>query len=87
MGPHPHTPATPARDTPTYLADDAPATPRVQVWNLTDQPRLVLIMDVWHPMLTSDAQRHQAMSSELERSIYRDVVERGDYKPTDQRGH
>lgn len=59
----------------------------LQVWNLTEQPRLVLIVDIWHPQLASDEQRYAAMKSDLEKEIYAGVVQRGFYGNTIERGH
>ena len=58
-----------------------------EVWNLTDQPRLVLIVDIWHPELDTDEKRMRALQTDDERSIYRDVVHRQVYQTTNQRGH
>ena len=32
-----------------------------EVWNETEQPRVVLIVDIWHPQLRSDAERRRAI--------------------------
>ena len=58
-----------------------------EVWNLTDAPRLVLIVDLWHPQLDTDEKRLRAMNSDDERQIYLDVVQRQKYQPTEMRGH
>ena len=58
-----------------------------EVWNLTDQPRLVLIVDIWHPQLDSDEKRGKAMQSDEERSLYYGVVHRHEYQTTEMRGH
>ena len=58
-----------------------------EVWNETDQPRLVLILDLWHPMLDTDEKRLQAMQSDAERELYLGVVRRQEYQTTELRGH
>lgn len=58
-----------------------------EVWNLTSQPRLVLIVDLWHPQLDTDDKRLAAMNSQLERDIYLGVVKRNEYGNTIERGH
>ena len=57
-----------------------------EVWNLTDQPRLVLIVDIWHPQLDTDEKRLKAMASEHQQAIYRGVVHRRFYGSTKERG-
>ena len=58
-----------------------------EVWNLTASPRLVLIVDLWHPMLTSDEQRLAALQNDDEREVYLGVARRGTYRNTSLRGH
>ena len=57
------------------------------MWNETAQPRLVLICDMWHPQLDTDAKRLAAMNSDDEREVYRGVVMRQHYHSTELRGH
>ena len=58
-----------------------------EVHNETDEPRLVLIVDMWHPELLTDEQRRSAMQDEEQRQRYTDVVNRGQYETTTLRGH
>ena len=58
-----------------------------EVWNLTEQPRLVLIVDLWHPQLDSDEKRMSAMQTDDERQVYRGVASRREYRSTELRGH
>lgn len=58
-----------------------------EVRNDTDSPRLVLIVDLWHPELAGDEARLGAMQHEAQRAAYRGVVERGEYEATTLRGH
>ena len=58
-----------------------------EVWNTSDEARLVLIVDLWHPGLSTKEERMAAMRRPLERDIYLGVVERGEYGNTVERGH
>ena len=58
-----------------------------EVWNLTEQPRLVLIVDLWHPQLDSDEKRMSVMQTDDERQVYRGVASRREYRSTELRGH
>lgn len=44
-----------------------------EVWNASPEPRLVFIVDVWHPQLTTDEQRLAALD-EVGRQRYRRTV-------------
>jgi aspartyl/asparaginyl beta-hydroxylase (cupin superfamily) len=59
----------------------------LQVHNETDAARLVLIVDLWHPELVTDAQREATLPAEEQRERYRGVVERNEYLTTTLRGH
>ena len=61
--------------------------PFAQVWNETDHPRLVLIVDLWHHELETDAKRLATLSNEHDREAYISVVHRREYTNTTQRGH
>jgi len=58
-----------------------------EVWNRTDQPRLVLIVDLWHPQLDTDAKRMRMMENDGQRELYKGVVKRQHYQATEMRGH
>ena len=58
-----------------------------EVWNLTKQPRVVLIVDLWHPGLDTDAKRLAALQTDAERECYLGVVDRNEYQMTTERGH
>jgi len=58
-----------------------------EVWNLTKQPRVVLIVDLWHPGLDTDAKRLAALQTDAERECYLGVVDRDEYQMTTERGH
>ena len=58
-----------------------------EVWNMTSHPRVVLICDLWHPQLDTDAKRLSALQTEAERETYLGVVRRQEYQTTTQRGH
>ena len=60
--------------------------------NDTALPRLVLIVDVWHPQLSSHAQRLAILRAALVdpdglTAVYEGVVRKGLYLNTTQRGH
>jgi aspartyl/asparaginyl beta-hydroxylase (cupin superfamily) len=57
------------------------------VHNETDEARLILLIDLWHPELQTDAQRLAVLPHEEQRERYRGVVERGEYETTVLRGH
>ena len=57
-----------------------------EVWNHTSEPRLVLIVDIWHPQLQHDADRAKALTHEWQRERYRRAL-RGEHDMTTQRGH
>ena len=54
---------------------------------MTSHPRVVLICDLWHPQLDTDAKRLSALQTEAERETYLGVVRRQEYQTTTQRGH
>ena len=58
-----------------------------EVWNTSEEARLVLIVDLWHPALRSDGERRAVMRRALERDIYDGVIEKGEYGNTNERGH
>ncbi|KOO27292.1 aspartyl asparaginyl beta-hydroxylase [Chrysochromulina tobinii] len=58
-----------------------------EVWNLTKHPRVVLIVDLWHPGLDTDAKRLAALQTDAERECYLGVVDRDEYQMTTERGH
>ena len=58
-----------------------------EVWNLTKYPRVVLIVDLWHPGLDTDAKRLAALQTDAERECYLGVVDRDEYQMTTERGH
>ena len=47
-----------------------------EVWNDADTPRLLLILDAWHPGLTSEQQRHDALDTESSRRRYQTLLQR-----------
>jgi len=57
------------------------------VHNETEEARLVLIVDMWHPELQSDAQRVGALQTAEQCERYKAVVQRGVYESTTLRGH
>ena len=57
------------------------------VHNETEEARLVLIVDLWHPELETDEQRSDALNDEAQRERYRGVALRGEYETTTLRGH
>ena len=57
-----------------------------EVWNETDAARLVLIVDLWHPDLATDAQRLATLDPPEARR-YEAVVRHGHYETTTERGH
>ena len=57
------------------------------VHNETEEARLVLIVDLWHPELETDEQRADALNDEAQRERYRGVALRGEYETTSLRGH
>ena len=58
-----------------------------EVHNDTDEARLVLIVDLWHPMLVTDQSRVDALEDDQQRRRYRDVVDNSIYESTTLRGH
>jgi len=58
-----------------------------EVHNSTSQPRLVLIVDMWHPELATDAERAGALQDDAQRERYRGVADSGTYENTTLRGH
>ena len=59
-----------------------------EVWHDGDSPRLVLIADIWHPELSSHAQRWPFMNA-IERKRYDKIVAEDCpiFENTDKRGH
>ena len=57
-----------------------------EVWNETAEPRLVLIVDLWHPQLRTDSQRRGAMWQAWQADRYSQVLA-GDFETTTERGH
>ena len=47
-----------------------------EVWNDAETPRLLLILDAWHPGLTSEQQRHDALDTESSRRRYQTLLQR-----------
>jgi hypothetical protein len=47
----------------------------------------VLIVDLWHPGLDTDAKRLAALQTDAERECYLGVVDRDEYQMTTERGH
>jgi aspartate beta-hydroxylase len=41
-----------------------------EVWNETDLPRLVLIMDIWHPGLNTEKKRLGALEHEHDKQVW-----------------
>ncbi|KAK3239832.1 hypothetical protein CYMTET_50263 [Cymbomonas tetramitiformis] len=58
-----------------------------QVHNETEEARLVLIVDLWHPELDTDEKRLAALQHDEQRQTYRGVVDRSFYETTTLRGH
>ena len=59
-----------------------------EVANDTALPRLVLIVDLWHPGLNTYAKRLAALEGNAaQTSRYRGVVEHSTYTATTERGH
>ena len=50
-----------------------------EVWNETDSPRLVLIVDLWHPHLRTDEQRLTSLDGQR-RSRYERIVRERDFE-------
>ena len=57
------------------------------VYNDTDQPRVVLIVDLWHHELRTDDERVATLDNDEMKRDYLDVVRRGTYRNTIERGH
>ncbi|KAL1519272.1 hypothetical protein AB1Y20_022801 [Prymnesium parvum] len=57
------------------------------VFNHTDRPRLVLIVDMWHPDLSTDEARLATMDDDEMKDNYLAVVRHGTYRNTIERGH
>ena len=55
--------------------------------NTTAAPRLVLIVDLWHPGLDTDEKRLAALDEASNRQIYLDVVRKAKWQNTTERGH
>ena len=67
-----------------------------EVWNETDEPRIVLIVDLWHPQLRTDAERRKAIEqvagaqgeqSKAQVAMYLAARHRREFGLTDKRGH
>ena len=58
-----------------------------EVHNATDKPRLVLIVDMWHPDLKTIDQRTAALQDDEQRRRYLGVQHNGYYEATTLRGH
>lgn len=57
-----------------------------ETWNLTDEPRLVLIVDLWHPQLVTDEARYDAMTEASQPTRYAKALT-GEFESTTERGH
>ena len=57
-----------------------------EVWNNTEEPRLVLIVDLWHDQLVTDADRAHACDEPSQIERYKRAL-RGEYEVTTLRGH
>ena len=66
---------------------ESACTAAATVHNETEEARLVLIVDLWHPELETDEQRADALNDEAQRERYRGVALRGEYETTSLRGH
>ena len=64
-----------------------------EVWNATDEARLVLIVDLWHPQLRSDEERMRAIRAAVREGWEEEQCERyrkalgGELETTVERGH
>jgi aspartyl/asparaginyl beta-hydroxylase (cupin superfamily) len=58
-----------------------------EVHNATDLPRLVLIVDLWHPDLKTDEQRAAALHDDEQRRRYLAAKHNGYFETTVLRGH
>ena len=58
-----------------------------EVHNATEKPRLVLIVDLWHPDLKTDEQRAAALQDDEQRQRYSRVRHNRHYETTTLRGH
>ena len=57
-----------------------------EVWNQSDEARLVLICDMWHPDLSDDEQR-RPLCSPRQWDAYTRIVETGHFATTEESGH
>lgn len=58
-----------------------------EVWQDGAEPRLVLIVDVWHPGLNTHDKRRAHMRDAAERQTYDDAVFKRKFKETERSGH
>ena len=56
-----------------------------EVWNDSDEPRLVLIIDVWHPDLKTDRQRLKHLDA-AQKTKYK-MLKMGHVEDTEESGH
>ena len=47
-----------------------------EVWNPSERPRLVFIVDAWHPDLVTAEQRYEALENNAQKRQYLSVLER-----------
>lgn len=57
------------------------------VHNETDEPRLILLVDLWHPQLQADEERARVLPHDELRRRYDGVVQHNTYEATTLRGH
>ena len=57
------------------------------VHNETDEPRLILLVDLWHPQLQTDEERARVLPHDELRARYDGVVQHSIYEATTLRGH
>ena len=57
-----------------------------EVWNQSEEDRLVLICDMWHPDLSDDEQR-RPLCSPRQWDAYTRIVETGHFATTEESGH
>ena len=57
------------------------------MYNKTDESRMVLIVDLWHPELRNDEDRLATLETEENKEEYLGVVHRNYYCTTTERGH
>ena len=57
-----------------------------EVWNQSEENRLVLICDMWHPDLNDDEHRRSLCTSR-QWEAYTSIVEKGHFGTTEESGH